>query len=92
MKKKAIEQLADRRLKHLEAMEVILRIRKRQIEELEAEKRGFEEVKNLLEAIIFSSVEKSGRLVIRKEDITENIRSGYKISLEEDAYVIEKVE
>ena len=92
MKKKAIEQLAERRLRQIEALEGIMRMRKQRIIELEAEKTAHEEVIKLLEAIIFSSVEEKGKLVIKKEDISDGIKSGYKISLEEDAYVIEKVE
>lgn len=92
MKKKAVEQLAERRLNQIEALEGILRMRKRRIIELETEKTALEEVIKLLEAIIFSSVEEKGKIVIKKEDISEGIKSGYKISLEEDAYVIEKVE
>lgn len=92
MKKKAIEQLAERRLKQIEALEGMMRMRKHKIIELEADKRGLEEVTKLLEAIIFSSVEEKGKLIIKKEDISDGIKSDYKISPEEDMYVIEKVE
>ena len=92
MKKKTVEQLAERRLKQIEALEGMMRMRKQKIIELEADKRGLEEVIKLLEAIIFSSVEEKGKIVIKKEDISDGIKSGYKISLKEDMYVIEKVE
>lgn len=92
MKKKAIEQLASDRLKKIEGLEYLLGERKKTIEHLKADKRGLEEVIKLLYAIIFSSVEKNGRLEVKKSDIAEFVSVGYKISLEEDAYVIEKVE
>ena len=92
MKKKAIEQLAERRLIQIEALEAMMRMRKQKIKELESDKKGLEEVISLLEAIIFSSVEKNGRLEVKKSDIAEFVRVGYKIRIEEDVFIIEKVE
>ncbi len=92
MKKKAIEQLADKRLKQIEGLEYLLGERKRAIMRLKEEKTGLEQIIGMLESILFSIAEEKGKIVIKKEDISEGVRSGYKISIKEDIIVIEKVE
>lgn len=92
MKKKAVEQLADKRLKQIEGLEYLLGERKKTIMRLKEEKTGLEQIIGMLESILFSIVEEKGKIVIKKEDISEGVRSGYKISIKEDVIVIEKVE
>ena len=92
MKKKAVEQLADKRQKQIEGLEYLLGERKKTILRLKEEKTGLEQIIGILESILFSIVEEKGKIVIKKEDISEGVRSDYKISIKEDVIVIEKVE
>ncbi|MBQ3021935.1 MAG: hypothetical protein IJD91_01230 [Clostridia bacterium] len=91
MKKKAAEALAQKRQRIIEGLERLLRERKKSIALLQREKRGLEQVVQMLSAIILEGIERSGRVEIKKADISEGLRSGYTVSQTEDAYVIERV-
>lgn len=92
MKKKVAEQLAERRLKQIESLEGLLSARRKTIERLQADCQGYKEIIRMLETILFKSVAENGRLVVKKDEIADEIRAGYKIRIEEDLFVIEKVE
>ena len=92
MKKKAAEALAEKRLRIIEGLEGLLRERKRTIASLLAEKKALEQIIQMESAIILEGIERSGRLEIKKANISEGLRSGYKVSQTEELFIVEKVD
>ena len=90
MKKKNIEKLAERRKIHVEAMEIILSKRKKQIKELREEIEGYKQVISILEAFIIEGIEKQREVRIPIKELSEGLRTGYRIDISENEYILEK--
>lgn len=90
MKKKNIEKLAEKRKLHVEAMEIILSKRKKQIQELKEEIEAYKQVAGILEAFIIEGVAKQGEVRIPIKELSEGLKIGYKIDISETEYILKK--
>jgi hypothetical protein len=90
MKKKNIEKLAEKRKLHVEAMEIILSKRKKQIQELKEEIEAYKQVTGILEAFIIEGVAKQGEVRIPIKELSEGLKTGYKIDISETEYILKK--
>jgi hypothetical protein len=90
MKKKNIEKLAEKRKLHVEAMEIILSKRKKQIQELKEEIEAYKQVTGILEAFIIEGVAKQGEVRIPIKELSEGLKIGYKIDISETEYILKK--
>lgn len=90
MKKKNIEKLAEKRKLHVEAMEIILSKRKKQIQELKEEIEAYKQVTGILEAFIIEGVAKQGEVKIPIKELSEGLKTGYEIDISETEYILKK--
>lgn len=90
MKKKNIEKLAEKRKLHVEAMEIILSKRKKQIQELKEEIEAYKQVAGILEAFIIEGVAKQGEVRIPIKELSEGLKTGYEIDISETEYILKK--
>lgn len=90
MKKKNIEKLAEKRKLHVEAMEIILSKRKKQIQELKEEIEAYKQVAGILEAFIIEGVAKQGEVRIPINELSEGLKIGYKLDIRDGMYIITK--
>lgn len=92
MKKKTIEKLAEQRLQRINDLEFLLGKRKKEIKNLKEEVEGCRQVMQILEAFIIEGVEKKDEVQIPINKLKEGLKTGYKIEVTEDKYILRREE
>ena len=90
MKKKNVEKIALQRLDRINDLEFLLGKRKAEIKDLKEEIEGYKQVVQILEAFIVEGVEKTAEVQIPIAALSEGLKTGYKIDIKQDMYVISK--
>ena len=88
--KRLYEKRMEEKKRKIEADELLLGKRKKEIAQLKNIIGGQDEVISLLSAFICEGLYKSGRVEISKEDITKGLKVGYNIKESEDKIILEK--
>lgn len=88
--KKLYEKRMEEKKRKIEADELLLGKRKKEIAQLKSIIGGQDELINLLSAFICEGLYKSGRVEISKEDITVGLRAGYNVTESGDKIILEK--
>lgn len=92
MKKKTIEKLAEQRIQRINDLEFLLGKRKKEIKNLKEEVEGCRQVMQILEAFIIEGVERKGEVHIPIKALGEGLKTGYKIDVTEDKYILRRKE
>ncbi len=90
MKKKAVEIIAEKRQRRIEALETLCGKRREELKNLQNENQGLRQTADILSAIILEAIETRGCVEISKEAVAKGIKLRYTLENKEDRYVLRR--